>query len=330
MSRSDKWLKAVNADDEVSEGARYALRDRLATVWRYAPLAAKNWRRDVEHIHQLRVATRRATAALQIFSDLVPRRDARWLKKRLRSLRHAAGPARDLDVLAARLEKIVRRDPSSRLGGMVSGVQKTRAKAQKPFTMAYKEVKREGFAKRSRALVKSVRWRGKRSEPTFAESACVRLSSIVDDFFETANADLSDIEKLHQMRIAGKQVRYGLELLSPAFDDSLRGGLYATFEEVQDKLGVVNDHASAIAMFDQWARRAEYNGSRAELKELKRVEKIKLETTHREFCTWWSAKRSARLEEEFASLVKVADARHDVHDMQCGSQREVASVGSWE
>ena len=52
--------------------------------------------------------------------------------------------------------------------------------------------------------------------------------------FVAARDDLSDPQKLHQLRIAGKRVRYALELLSSAFDDSVREAALSGFELLRD------------------------------------------------------------------------------------------------
>ena len=114
----------------------------------------------------------------------------------------------------------------------------------------------------------------------------MKLAPFVNEFFSAAQADLTDIEALHQMRIAGKQVRYAMELLAGAFDRSFRGELYATFAEVQQKLGTINDHATAIVMFNQWIERVDYNGSRAELAELIANEKKQLDAKCQQFREW--------------------------------------------
>lgn len=93
------------------------------------------------------------------------------------------------------------------------------------------------------------------------------LAPLVDTFLETAKADLSDVESLHRMRLAGKRVRYAMELLAGAFDDSFRGELFVAFEEIQERLGTINDHVTAIKIFRGWLERAEDDGSQGELAE---------------------------------------------------------------
>ena len=54
---------------------------RLRTLWNWLPLAAKNADDDVEYVHQLRVASRRAMAVLEIFDAMLPRKRSKWLTR---------------------------------------------------------------------------------------------------------------------------------------------------------------------------------------------------------------------------------------------------------
>src|SRR5262245_16207437 len=97
MPADGKWIEGLNSDMPLGKAARRVFAARLAAV-------TKHWRpaveqpNDPENVHQLRVATRRASAAVDIFGDLLPKRLFRRLKKRLRQLRRSAGAARDWDV----------------------------------------------------------------------------------------------------------------------------------------------------------------------------------------------------------------------------------------
>ena len=303
MIQSSKSIEGLKPEQPLTEVARQSLRQRLRTVWDYAPLAAKKFEEDIEYVHQLRVATRRARAALQIFGDLVPQGERRRMKKMLRGLRQAAGDARDLDVLGERLGKIAKKK-GSHLGAVVEQIANRRRKAQKPLTAAYKGAKLKRFKKRSRGLENAVSWESERPEPTFGKAARMTLAPLVNEFFAAAQADLTDIEALHQMRIAGKQVRYAMELLAGAFDRSFRGELYATFAEVQEKLGTINDHATAIVTFNQWSERADYNGSRAELAELIANEEQQLDATCQQFREWWNPQRGEDLARQFETVLE--------------------------
>src|SRR5437764_634336 len=64
---------------------------------------------------------------------------------------------------------------------------------------------------------------------------------------EAAAQDLDDYARLHQVRIAGKRLRYAMEVFAPCFDASFREGLYPRVEEMQEILGRANDSHVAEA-----------------------------------------------------------------------------------
>ena len=111
MSRKSKWIEAKSADEYAPDVARRAIGPRPRTLWNWLPLAAKNADDDVEYVHQLRVASRRAMAVLEIFDAMLPRKRSKWLTRQLKRIRKAAGDARDLDVFGATIDNCVRRRP---------------------------------------------------------------------------------------------------------------------------------------------------------------------------------------------------------------------------
>src|SRR5688572_24408829 len=108
MPRLKKWLTAVGPDVPVTRAARKALTSRLRAVEECLAEAAHVSGRsdgDIEAVHQLRIWTRRSAAALRLFKRVLPPRRAKWLKRKLRQIRRAAGEARDCDVLAEQLRR---------------------------------------------------------------------------------------------------------------------------------------------------------------------------------------------------------------------------------
>src|SRR4051794_39667523 len=105
MAASGKWIDGIGPETTVAEAASRSLEPRLAVVAHYLPLAAHLAEHDIEHVHRLRVSTRRAAAALKLYRDSLPKKTTRWIKKRLRQIRRAASEARDLDVLMQRLQR---------------------------------------------------------------------------------------------------------------------------------------------------------------------------------------------------------------------------------
>jgi len=76
------------------------VRDQVAAICRYDPLVRRD---EPDAVHQMRVATRRARSALQAFGGIIDREATRPLCAELNWLAAALGPARDTDVLLARL-----------------------------------------------------------------------------------------------------------------------------------------------------------------------------------------------------------------------------------
>jgi len=62
---------------------------------------------DVEHVHDMRVATRRLRAALEIFEPCFPRKRHRKALKKVKALADALGERRDTDVEIAMLEGLL-------------------------------------------------------------------------------------------------------------------------------------------------------------------------------------------------------------------------------
>jgi CHAD domain-containing protein len=61
---------------------------------------------DIERVHDMRVATRRLRAAMEVFEPCFPRKRFRKALKRVKALADALGERRDRDVVIASLEEM--------------------------------------------------------------------------------------------------------------------------------------------------------------------------------------------------------------------------------
>ncbi len=279
----------------VTRAASQILRSRLDAVYEHLPLAANNSDESLEHVHQLRVATRRAAAAIRLFQDLLPRRRVKKLRKRLRKIRSSAARARDLDVLVLRLKERA----AAGCDQVIRDLNDRRRSSQKPLKNAYRRAKRDHDARHASRLIGRIRWRGGGEEPTFEDVARHCLRAAVDGFFEAANADLSNIENLHEMRIRGKRLRYAIELLAPVFGKSFRKQVNPDLKEVQERLGAIHDCAVARKMFRKWSRNARGHKQRLALKRLSRLEKVAMKEKLADFFGWWTHDRATELQAQF-------------------------------
>ncbi|MGD9646873.1 MAG: CHAD domain-containing protein [Pirellulales bacterium] len=299
-----KWIDDVHPDQPVSDLARRALDLRLSSVWHYLPLAAQLSSEEIEYVHQLRVSTRRAAAALRLFKDLLPKRRRRWLAKQLRRLRRAAAEARDFDVLEAQLPHWTGDSQSEEIQDELRKVHDRRVSAQGPIVDVHRRLRRKGFPERVEALVKRTRWRDERSgEPTVALAAQRRLRPFVDEFFAAATAGSSDAPGLHRLRILGKRLRYAMEVFGGVFDPSLREELYPQIEEIQERLGDINDRAAAIERFEQWSSDRHSHRRQRRLRSLLARQQETFEASLQDFLAWWTPERTSGLAERFAAVL---------------------------
>src|SRR5436190_20655542 len=109
-----KWIAGLSPEMPVAEAAQVVLSARFEVVRHFLPLAVEKPHDDPEYVHQLRVGTRRAGAALRVFADCLPRKALRAVKRHLRTIRRAAGDARDWDVFLLSLPD---ERPLSGIGG---------------------------------------------------------------------------------------------------------------------------------------------------------------------------------------------------------------------
>lgn len=289
---AEKWLQGASPDDPAVDVARRALRSRLTVVSDYLPLAATRADEDVEYVHQLRVWARRATAAVRLFADLLPRRRL-WLLRQLRRIRRAADEARNADVLLARLED---RPRDQHLKRWRKRTRRERAEAQAAIVAVYKRLsRRRRFVRRIDALLQRVRSRHA-EDARFGDWAAKHLGAAAERFFAAVPTDQADEEALHRLRIRGKELRYAVELLAGAFPDALRPELYPLIESMQDRLGHVNDLATACANL---SGKLQSGGS---WRRLLRDEQAKLELARREFWQWCTPQLLRQLREGFEEL----------------------------
>jgi CHAD domain-containing protein len=93
------------------------LREQSAVLKAYDPLVRRD---EPDSVHQMRVAARRLRSTLQSFGAILPSPATRPLRDELRWLGGVLGEARDAEVLAERLETLVRQMPADLVLGPVA------------------------------------------------------------------------------------------------------------------------------------------------------------------------------------------------------------------
>jgi len=222
-----------------------AVRDRIADA-----LSCGDERR--QHVHALRVASRRAAAAVEVFEHCLPKKVFKEVRRQLRLIRRAVGMARDWDVVLARLGKGLRDADSADAPAydMLTGYALAhRVPAQKRLEQACPEYP-FGFDRLMATTLAAIR-RRPACPTTFGGYVRPMLAGMVDGFNSLCDRDNGDWGQLHEVRIAGKRLRYSLELVHDCFGDSLDSTLGPALASLQDTLGTVNDSFNAAGLLKE-------------------------------------------------------------------------------
>ena len=276
---------------------------RLRRVAKLLPRAARHPERNAEYVHDLRVATRRASATLRLFEPWLPPPASREMQSRLNRIRRAAGPARDLDVIEERLSRLATAGGATpQLAAAVDRVRVQRAKAQKPIRRSYRKARKQKWLSRhARSLAEQVEWRGQGPEPLLSDWAGGALIPALQRFADRSFDDLTDTRALHRMRIAEKRVRYSLEMIGGAPDSPLRD-VMPVLADLQRRLGEINDHQAAYSLMLRWRDRSKDEGMREVFAHLAAFERWLGSYSHDKFLEWWAPARRLDFHMQLTSL----------------------------
>jgi CHAD domain-containing protein len=308
-----KWISDLEATTHLADAARRVLTERLDVVRHYLPLAVAEPEKDTEYVHQLRVGTRRAGAALRIFCSCLPDKVHETARKQLRRLRRAAGAARDWDVFLAMLGDF----PRQGVGALRPGLdflcghafaerqqaQEQLRKASKDYLFAFDRLLVETVA--------AVREPKPRGHPLVG-LARPMLSSLLRELDRAAAQDLEQYEQLHQVRIAGKRLRYAMEVFADCFQPAFREELYPAVEEMQSILGAANDSHVARQRLEglraalQAGRPDDWKRFKAGIERLLRFHQQRLPRERRRFLQWWQRWQASGAEAALARLLRRA------------------------
>jgi CHAD domain-containing protein len=293
MATAGKWIDGLTAATPVTDAARLVLGVRLQTVREFLDLSLRASEQDTEHVHQLRVGTRRAGAALKIFALCLPRKQYRQARKELRTMRRAAGEARDWDVFLEALGKEVKRPARQRPGldFLFGHALLQREQAQTHLVLANPHFP-AAFDQFQTETLDALRPPGHDGASLVGLARSV-LGGQLQELTRAATQDLHDYEHLHQVRILGKRLRYAMEVFADCFAAEFRTVHYATVEEMQDILGRANDSHIAAQRLRALARAIqarlphEWKRFRPGIEALQHFHEERLPEERQHFLEWW-------------------------------------------
>jgi CHAD domain-containing protein len=213
---------------------------RVDDLRKLVPCALRDF--EEEGVHKARTTTRRLAAALHLLQPVVSGDLYRKFDRVLKKLRQRLGPLRDLDVILKQLEN--HHTPADAVAWLHERLQADRAK----------ERKAAGEKSINKVLSQLGVWWALHGE---VEEAAPAVNSLLgesirqqlDAFRQLAAQET--FEDPHELRIAGKKLRYTLELAAD-HGHPLPKKVLKAFEKLQDALG----HWHDLVVFSETVVRA--------------------------------------------------------------------------
>jgi CHAD domain-containing protein len=306
-----KWITDLTSMTAVADAARRTLAMRLESVREGMGRVLRAPARDPEPIHQLRVSTRRAGAAVSLFRVCLPDKPFRLARRQLRRIRQAAGAARDWDVLLHSMAQSDHQPDRQRPAwDLLIGY----AVAQRESAQVHLEAFRRRFPFAFDRLLAETVAAVRKPHPetnaiTLLDLAGPMLTVLVHRLREAASGDLHDFDHLHQVRIAGKRLRYAMEVFAYCFSSEFRENLYTQVEEMQEILGHANDSHVArgrLITLRNWLRAVrpqEWRRYRPGIDALLRNHQERLPQARQWFIDWWKRWQQAGGEAALLALL---------------------------
>jgi CHAD domain-containing protein len=268
----------------VDEHARRTIAQRLERVQEEISAVIEDPAEDP--VHDLRVAIRRVSQALRLFSEMLPPKEARRMRRALRPALEAAGRARDLDVGA----DLLRKEGLNEKHPLYAVMAAERRRAAMALV---------GQLYLLRAEEIPLAWLGAldRIAPAVQQAsdrAREDLPGIAAEFFEAGRKTMSrapSAERLHALRLAAKRFRYTLELWETFYGPAFKVKLESV-REIQSLLGKRQDCAVMAARLEP------HTALDPELAESHRRVEARAARLEREFHQYWHAHFDAEGEQE--------------------------------
>ena len=243
----------VTADDHVAEAGRKVMRFHLARM--FAREEGVRSGHDLEDVHAMRVATRRQRAAWRVFgSAFRPGRTKRY-RTGLREIASRLGAVRDLDVLLEAADQYRADLPVAEQRALEPLLNDWRTHRDDARVLLTRELDSDGYRRWVDDYYDFVRTEGAAVMPVgptqphrIRDTTASRIWSAYEQVrgFEPV-LRWADVETLHELRIAGKWLRYSMEFVREALGDG-SAPLIARVTALQDHLGLMNDADVAASM----------------------------------------------------------------------------------
>lgn len=213
-------------------------------------------------IHDTRVWSRRLQQVIRVFFPQAGTGKARKLVRTLRKTRRSLGPCRNLDVTIDLIQKRIHAAKDAAVRDAWREVQEDlKEKRNRELLRARREIKQcdvMAFIKRTRALLES---RDQESDPERSLKKSIKQGLIEwSDALDKAMEDQGP-NSFHAFRIAGKRLRYALELLATLGDNSSKSKV-KVLKKLQDQIGDWHDRQVLLQFVADFISRQDFLAKR--------------------------------------------------------------------
>ena len=238
----------IGQKQTVEEAFTKIIQSDMARVSAWEPIAFDG--KDIEGVHQMRVALRRMRSAFTVFRPAIPKKISTDISQEMRWAAHQLDHARDIDVYidenltnhgkkqphgGKRMLKLARKDKKNtydQVRKFIHGRRYNRLKKQVTNWVDNREWRDELSKKERRSL-------GRKVKPFAAQVLENHRTQVLTT---GKNIQALDDDALHQLRIDCKKLRYATEFFSPVFGKSMTA-FTKQLKELQDILGILHDTA---------------------------------------------------------------------------------------
>lgn len=257
-------LCAPGAEIEERTPALYAAQPAFGAFGELALAEVDAWQEGVrlaehdtkEGVHQVRVALRRLRSLLRLFAPLLPEGFSKRWCGRLGNLARELGAARELDVLCDELlaPLVAKRHEAAWCAALSRRLEWERMVARNEVCELLAPPRQgramlEFLAALCTVIAAAV------SAPTpLGDFAVARMSGLRRRFRRRLQSlPTTAAEPWHRLRIAAKQLRYGLEFFAPLWSGKAGANYRRRLARIQAELGRIQDLEAAVQRLRQLA-----------------------------------------------------------------------------
>jgi CHAD domain-containing protein len=232
------------ADSQPQEWLAEVLRIRFEEVLQFLDAALEP--SGVDAVHDIRVAIRRLRSVLRDFASVVDKRPLAELTKALKKLAGAFGRVRDLDVMIEELEALGKQDDGKNGEGIrliIDELKEKRASESRSLENSVTgEFVLELRGRFTASVESALRQRRLFEDANVRDEGSRTIEKCLDEFLKLSDAFYRPFstKRLHRLRIAGKHLRYAIELFTPQFGDALKS-FADGMKKMQSHLGEIHD-----------------------------------------------------------------------------------------